>query len=241
MVTSTIITDYVAEGTHAARPATPNIPAGATSIYYETDTTNTFAWSGSAWVQINSAGGGATIVQNGSNSGTITGVTLGAAPTLGNLLVAFSVNNTSGSIGSGWTSIATNNSIEFASIAYKIAGAGESATQNPMGAAGGATCSIFEIHLGGLSLAAIALVTAAATGSVNVVATKASGVLIGAVVNDSNNVLPTSIVGATLDSNSALATKSTQAYHLTPAQGVNNIAYVYAASHNVYAMGVCVF
>lgn len=237
--TSTLITDYIAEGTHAARPTTPNVPAGASSLYYETDTSNTFAWSGSAWVQVN-GGAGVSIVQNGSGSGSIQGVTLGSAPISGNLLIAFCNNNTSGVVGAGWTIIATNNSIEFATIAYKIAGAGESATQNPMNAVGGATCTIYELHLGGISLPVLSLITSTAGSTLNVIATKSGGILIGAIVNDSNSALPTAITGATLDSNSALA-KSTQGFHLTPSQGTNGIAFTYATTHNVYAMGICVF
>jgi len=59
MAASGLISSYLAYGTHASRPVTPNVGTGVTSLYYETDTTNTFAWSGSAWVQVNSAGGGA--------------------------------------------------------------------------------------------------------------------------------------------------------------------------------------
>lgn len=51
MSNSTLITDYVGRGTHAARPVTPGpIPTGGTAFYYETDTTTMFYWSGSAWV-----------------------------------------------------------------------------------------------------------------------------------------------------------------------------------------------
>jgi hypothetical protein len=51
MASSALITDYLGSGTHAERPATPNIPATGTAFYYETDTTDTFGWTGSAWVQ----------------------------------------------------------------------------------------------------------------------------------------------------------------------------------------------
>jgi len=57
---SALITDYLGYGTHAARPAAPNIGTGVTAVYYETDTGNTFAWSGAAWVQLNAAGGAGT-------------------------------------------------------------------------------------------------------------------------------------------------------------------------------------
>jgi hypothetical protein len=54
----TQIQNYVGAGTHAARPATPSVPTGGSALYYETDTTNTFVWTGAAWVQVNGGGGG---------------------------------------------------------------------------------------------------------------------------------------------------------------------------------------
>ncbi len=60
MTYSQIMTDYIGHGTHAARPATPNVAAGVAAVYYETDTGNTFVWSGSAWVQVNTSGSALT-------------------------------------------------------------------------------------------------------------------------------------------------------------------------------------
>ncbi len=61
MTAATTIFDYVGRGTHAARPVTPNINSGGTALYYETDTTNSFIWSGSAWVQVNGVAGITTL------------------------------------------------------------------------------------------------------------------------------------------------------------------------------------
>ena len=60
MTTATTIITYLAEGTHAARPAAPNVPTGCIAIYYETDTTNTFLYdpAGATYHQINGGGGG---------------------------------------------------------------------------------------------------------------------------------------------------------------------------------------
>lgn len=52
MATSTLITDYVGRGTHAARPATPPVGTGCSAVYYETDTLKGFMWDGSAWHQV---------------------------------------------------------------------------------------------------------------------------------------------------------------------------------------------
>jgi hypothetical protein len=50
MATSQLVTDYIQHGTHASRPATPNVGTGVAAFYYETDTLSLFAWNGSAWV-----------------------------------------------------------------------------------------------------------------------------------------------------------------------------------------------
>ncbi len=59
MASSTIILDYLEEGTHANRPAAPPVPPtsgnfGGIAVYHETDTGNDFIWSVSAaaWHQI---------------------------------------------------------------------------------------------------------------------------------------------------------------------------------------------
>lgn len=49
MTHSTLVTDYIGVGLAAARPATPNLSAGALGIYYATDTQVWSTWNGSAW------------------------------------------------------------------------------------------------------------------------------------------------------------------------------------------------
>lgn len=46
---SSIITDFIGRGTHAGRPDPPDIAAGATAIYYETDTDSAYIWDGAVW------------------------------------------------------------------------------------------------------------------------------------------------------------------------------------------------
>lgn len=55
-MTSTVMTDWLGRGTHAARPVTPPIPAGGTAFYYETDTLATFGWTGAAWAPTQGSG-----------------------------------------------------------------------------------------------------------------------------------------------------------------------------------------
>lgn len=165
MVASTLITDYFAEGLHSARPATPNIPTGATAIYYETDSLNTFAWSGSAWIQIN-GGGGAVVVQRAvaSEASLATGITFSAAPALGNILIAL-VNNqvlfTNLVASGGWFIPANGTCLmnigvgffpdsvySYTPVLLKIAGASESTTQTPVTNTNLGSIAMWEIHNG---------------------------------------------------------------------------------------------
>lgn len=241
MATSTLITDYLGVGTHAARPATPNVPTGVTALYYETDTTNTFAWTGAAWVQINGAGGGTppAIVQSGFAAGAanVTGLTLGAAPTAGNLLVALMTNGSSGiTPTTGWNSMFISDpaGILFTHCLWKIAGAGESATQSPAsalsilgiyelsGAAAGGNNDFFDVN--------------STTGTATVTAFGTTGVIIGLCINEQLTPLPTGIVGVTLDGSAVGAANSVRGFHKSsPTKGVgaNSVTPTYAATSRI--------
>jgi hypothetical protein len=83
MTASTSIFDYIGRGTHANRPASPNINSGGSAIYYETDTGNhTFIWTGAAWTQIDGGAGTVTSVATG------TGMTGGPITTTGTVTLA---------------------------------------------------------------------------------------------------------------------------------------------------------
>ncbi len=97
MSSSTLIVDYVGRGTHAARPATPNIPTGATALYYETDTTIAFVWDGSAWHALNAATpGSVTSVALSVPASSLFGVSGSPVTTTGTLGVT--TTGTSGGI-----------------------------------------------------------------------------------------------------------------------------------------------
>jgi hypothetical protein len=240
MVASTLITDYLGVGTHAARPATPNIPTGGTALYYETDTTNTFAWSGSAWVQINAAGGGLTapaLVQDGvAASATVQSVTLGAAPTNGNLLVAL-VMGASASKNTGWQLLYASDAggVHSSNCFIKRCGAGESATQTPILSAVSGTIAMFE-----LSNACVAGPNfndgSSTTLTLNADAYGTGGFLIGAVCNESSNTLPASITGVTTGASVAGTVNSIELFtKAAPTKGVatNAIVTTFAASTNI--------
>jgi hypothetical protein len=82
------------------------------------------------------AGTPPTIVQSGASTANSASITLGAAPTNGNTLIAFISNPTTASVGSGWTIILQQtNGTDWTTWVKKTAGAGESATQTPIGSA----------------------------------------------------------------------------------------------------------
>jgi hypothetical protein len=72
-LTDSALNQFVTRGTNATRVATtPSPPTSASGyIFYETDTGNTYAWTGAAWAQINSGG---TLTQISDQSPTGTGV-----------------------------------------------------------------------------------------------------------------------------------------------------------------------
>lgn len=49
MANSTVITDYIAHGTAASRPATPPVGSGVLALWYSTDTNELDGWTGAAW------------------------------------------------------------------------------------------------------------------------------------------------------------------------------------------------
>jgi hypothetical protein len=220
MVTSTIISDYSQYGLHSARPATPNVPAGVTALYYETDTAHVFAWSGTAWVQVDSAGGGGvaapTIVQSAFASGAAVGsVTFGAAPTNGNLLVAFILKTNPGP-NTGWFNPwgQDGTGIGFSVTFFKICGAGESATQAPFSGTAATNIAVYEIA----NACPVNPDMASGGGTAQARSCKAfgtAGIIIGAVGNEQTSALPSSITGAVLDGSAVGTATAVQGFHKT--------------------------
>lgn len=97
-MTTTLITDYVGRGSHAARPVTPDIPAGATALYYETDTGNSFVWTGSIWLQVNA----------GAAAGGLFSEIMSSAPTAAGTGFGTWLNQGSATVADAATGIALN-------------------------------------------------------------------------------------------------------------------------------------
>ena len=57
-MSSSMITDYIGSGLAAARPATPNIAAGSTAMWFSTDTNTLSVYGGGLWTDIAGGGGG---------------------------------------------------------------------------------------------------------------------------------------------------------------------------------------
>lgn len=96
-----VITDYIDVGLLAARPATPDIQAGESTLYYATDTGILYVWDGSAWQNVTSTAGTVTSVDV---SGGMTGLTTSGGPvtTSGVITIAGTLDVDNG--GTGQTS-----------------------------------------------------------------------------------------------------------------------------------------
>lgn len=91
-----------------------------------------------------------TVVQSKIDNAGTNSVTLGSAPTNGNLLVAAYFNPTQNTAGTGWTQQGFNSTgTDFGGIMTKVAGAGESTTQTPLSASPGGTGLICMWELNG--------------------------------------------------------------------------------------------
>ncbi len=90
-----------------------------------------------------------TVVQSAADVSGGASITLGGAPTNGNLLIAMCFNPTTATAGSGWTQVASvSTGTDFGTVFSKVAGASESATQSPLNSSPGGTGAImiWEIH-----------------------------------------------------------------------------------------------
>lgn len=76
-----IITSFLGQGTHAARPATPNLTPAAISFYWSTDTNQLSAWVEGAWLEDILAGG----LAPGLDDGTYADIVVSGGGTLMNI------------------------------------------------------------------------------------------------------------------------------------------------------------
>lgn len=147
-----LISDYIASGLAASRPATPDVVAGTASYWYSTDTGELSIFvSGSWYTATTGSSGGPEIVQQGIayKADMTTGITLGAAPTQGNILVAMVIagsHTTPPGAGAGWSLIFSDTSVPDCMLAWRVVtGAAESATQTPTNDTDYGTISVWEI------------------------------------------------------------------------------------------------
>jgi hypothetical protein len=167
-----------------------------------------------------------------------TGITLGAAPTAGNLLVAL-VSDIPGapSPATGWVQITAGGAAQDGwGILWKVAGAGESATQTPCSDTHSGTISMYEI-------------SNAATGATEIVPGYAgtvvtengfnqkptSALIIGVFVNRSGTVAPSSITGTgvvadAVHSDAGGGRTSANFHVANPVQGTTAVTANYATS-----------
>lgn len=157
-----------------------------------------------------SGGGGGTtpaLVQVKTAIGATSAVTLTAAPTAGNMMLAICTHwNSFGAsvVNAGWTLIDTFNGAvtDGYAIAVKYALPGESATQTPfVAAAGGMSTSIFEISGGLVAIPIVRNLQKEITASpttVSLVSPKANSLLVGTAAEGGSNAAFTVASGVAL-------------------------------------------
>lgn len=240
MVASTQISDYIAAGTLASRPTTPNVASGVSSLYYATDTGDTYMWDGSAWHKID-VSGSINIVQTAvACGGAINGATFGAAPTQGNLLLAI-LGGAAPSANTGWTGLWTDGGgTTFTECFWKIAGASEPTLQRPFSNATlGGGLVIWELT--GLTPGDGKSFqdTTSTTHTVTPMAFKTTNLIVGLLYNEagSSSAYPTGFTpaGVTIDgqANDVTNNRAVTGFHLaSPTVGSNSIVGTLAASTN---------
>jgi hypothetical protein len=174
--------------------------------------------TGGVYTPVTVSGAAPNIVQSGFNAGAaISGVTLGAGPAQGNLLIGFCFSGAL-TAPAGWNKFFTDNGgTNSTNVIWKIAGAGEPATQALSTTNINAAMGVYEMTNGAWSLATGKDQFNVNTLTINQTAFFTSGLIIGVVGSESNGAnVPTSIVGATADATAAGTTFSMGGFHLTP-------------------------
>lgn len=228
MAASQLISDYVGRGPLAGRPASPTVSAGGSAIYFDTGASALYVWDGSAWQQITGGAPAPTLVQSKVNGGTINGLTLSAAPTLGNLLLAgISSSVLTDDHGTGWTFLGASPTASPIVWYFKVAGASESATQTPVTTATTTSLAIFE--LSGCTVCGLSgLGNFAATASVSMTmsAPHPSGIIVG--VHSIPISSTVTISGATIVAQATFGARTVTAFAITSPSAANAITSTYS-------------
>ena len=182
-----------------------------------------------------------SVVQVGS--AVANAVTLGAAPTPGNLLVAlyscFNVDTTT--TGTGWTSLFNNQTGRFNTwVGFKWAGASESATQTPQTNSETGVLTIYEVNCNGIiQFGGFNDVTGSNTVAQNFNTPK-PGLLLAQLCNQTGTTeFPTSVSGGvtldpTFSGNPSGGSVAVRPFHLSVLSGnPTAITAVYAATATV--------
>lgn len=232
MTTPTLLTDFIGYGLAANMPVSPNVPAGCSALYYQTDTTTLKVWNGAAWVTVSAAPAAPAVVQSAAASTSVTAVTFSGAPANGNLLVAFAAGP-SISPAAGWSRAVPEAGVftKFIDCFFKIAGAGESTTQTPCNSA---TDNLLVYEISGANLGNTNWGSQNSTAAATTLPSSknSGGLIIGAAYNESDGTFPSSVTGASLDAQHANSTTSsiTGFHAATSGTGSNTLTINSAAS-----------
>jgi hypothetical protein len=195
-----------------------------------------------------------TIVQSGITIGATAAVTLGAAPTAGNMLVCLATHfNNTPTAGTGWlTILSTNGSNDGIVVLVKAANSGDagSATVTPFTASGtgGVGVALFEIaNAGPVSIADLNYLQEV-TGASQTLKTgvlQDTSLLVGMVETISSNAATTGLTGATTITSVTGTTTSASPRRITTYsanvnKGGTDVAITWAASVTSYLMALII-
>lgn len=231
---------------------TYTVPAIGSRVHSAADTL-IYRWSGSAW----SVSGGAvrpTIVQTGVLIGNTGSITLGAAPTAGNLLIVLATRWSSnvGAPSGAWATLIFDNGTtnDGTTILSRFVGSGESATQTILGGtvASGVCATVYEIAGAAPITNHLAVYydeTGGTTGTLSIPVPSDNALVVGHVVGYGTTTPPTSITNVTLGTNVNGTRANLSPSEVTPfssAGGFGAISSVatYAATKNKAAAAVVI-
>lgn len=206
------------------------------------------------WKPTTVSAGAPSIVQHGAAAGTIQSITLGAAPTKGNLLVALYSHfgndpaPSNPAAGKGWSLFTNTNGVvkDGFALNVKVAGAAESATQTPLNASNTGGLSIWEIqgpwsHI--VDVFAGQHDVSSAPNIVQAITTDvANGLILAISVNTSNTTNATGVAGGlTLDDSANGGTRAIDTGHMSAATAATyNPQFNYAANQTVCTLAVAI-
>jgi len=179
--------------------------------------------------------------------GSSSSLVMDSAPIQGNILIAITANqNVSITASAGWTK--STDSINSAAqdncgMFWKVCGAAESTTQTPNNSGAVNSVVIWELNPGAFSIANPSVDNTGTGAAFNAISNRAGpgGIMLGAFINRSAVVAPSSITGATAEAIAQANSRTVAPWHMsTPIVGTNTITPAYGSSQGYVQAAIAI-